>query len=164
MPLPYFLYVPALSCWCCRGQLCPVCTGRFSRCSALIHLYILTLLCVCRQTSAAPLAAGAPRSGERSQETVWPPSVNYVFTARPGSHWACSAQYISPAADDKGSDASVGRRLQWRRQILLKKIYCLCCPYRAAFGSSTTVCLAEEEKKCMFLLAAWCKISTYHSA
>lgn len=132
----------------------------------LIHLYILTLLCVCCQTSAAPLAAGAPRSGERSQETVWPPSVNYVFTARPGSHWACSAQYVSPAAHDKGSDVGVDHtvcgvdsRLQWRHQILHKKYN-----VSSVLTAQHLAVLSGEEKKYMLLLAAWCKISTYHSA
>lgn len=32
----------------------------------------------------------APQSKEQSQETVWPPTVNYVFTAGPGSLWARS--------------------------------------------------------------------------
>ena len=72
---------------------------------ALSFTFIFSHCCgVRRWTSAAPLAARAPRSEERSQETVWPPSVNYVFTARPGSRWACSTHYVSPAVDDKGSD------------------------------------------------------------
>ncbi len=98
MPPPSSL----LSCCCRRGQPCPACTGRFSRCSALVHLYILTLPCVLLLDLHSPL-----ERGERSQETVWPHGANYVFTARQGSHWACSALYVSPAAGDKGCDVGV---------------------------------------------------------
>ena len=73
--------LPLPCCWC-RGQLCAVCTGRFSRCTALTHLYILTLLCVCCSGPLLPRwLLGPLRSREQSQETVWPPSVNYLFTA-----------------------------------------------------------------------------------
>lgn len=92
IPLPLLPLLPlsfSFSYWCSRGQLCPVCTGNFSRCSPLVYLYVLTHCCV--------FAVRPSWSREPSQETVWPPSVNYVFTAKPGSHWACSAQYVSPA-------------------------------------------------------------------
>lgn len=82
--------------------------------AALSFTFIFSHCCVFAARPPRPhwlLGPLGAWSGERSQETVWPPSVNYVFTARPGSHWACSAQYVSPATDDKGSDVSVDRLL-----------------------------------------------------
>lgn len=76
------------------------------------------------------VAAGVKCWWKHSQETVRPPNVNYVFTEVPGSHWACSAQCVSPAADDKGSDVSV--------DVILHKEYIISfCLYRTTFGSLT---------------------------
>lgn len=91
---------------CCGGQS-TYAQVDFSRCSALSFTFKFSHRCVFADRPPLPhRLPGAPRStggegwgGERSQETVWPPSVNYVFTASPGSRQARSAHLLPVIKD-----------------------------------------------------------------
>lgn len=128
-------------------QYC-MCTGRFSRCSALIHLYILPPLCVCCYIDLrCPSGCWGPlEQGAEPRNCLAHPSVNCVFTGGGRGHRGhtrLSTSHLPLMIKDPMSAKADG--YSGATKSPLKKIYSFSCTYRTAFGRSH--CVSPRWKK-----------------
>lgn len=121
MPLTYFpsFLSPSLL---LVSQRSAMCTGRFSRCSALFHLYILTILCVCHCRPLLPRQLLGPLGpgGAEPRNCLATQCKLCVYSGGRGhsGHPWLSPSHLLPMI----KDVDAGRWLWRLHQISLKNI------------------------------------------